>query len=157
MISLGGVRLEDLDSFGLPELRGAWAQYYDSRPPATMSRELLRLSTGYKVQEVMFSGLSRRTQQQLSSTKFDSETRNLSQAFVPRSTPKSGTKLIREWRGKVHEVFVLEDGQFACGGKTYRSLTTIAKQITGTHQSGPRFFGVKVTGEVQGAGKDSRG
>ena len=57
--------------------------------------------------------------------------------------PKSGTKLIREWRGKVHEVLTLEDGQFAYSGKTYRSLTTIARHITDTHQSGPKFFGLK--------------
>ena len=60
-----------------------------------------------------------------------------------RPVPKAGTTLVREWQGKVHEVLALEDGQFACGGKTYPSLTVIARQITGTHQSGPRFFGLK--------------
>lgn len=157
MMSLGEVHLDDLQSFGLQELREFWPRYYDTQAPAKMSPELLRLSIGHKVQEAMFGGLNRRTQLQLSSTKFDSATRNLTQAPLPRSTPKSGTKLLREWRGKVHEVLVLEDGQFACGGRTYRSLTTIAKQITGTHQSGPRFFGTKVAEVMEGAGRDSRG
>ena len=48
----------------------------------------------------------------------------------------------------VHEVLALEDGEFAYGGKTYRSLTMIARQITGVHQSGPRFFGLKSTASV---------
>jgi hypothetical protein len=56
---------------------------------------------------------------------------------------KPGTKLIREWQGKIHEVLALEDGQFAWAGKTCRSLTVIARQITGAHWSGPRFFGLK--------------
>lgn len=140
-MSLGDVKLEDLDSFGLQELRESWAGFYDIQVPATMSPELLRLSIGYKLQEAIFGGLNRRTLLQLSSTKFDAGKRTLAEASLPRPTPKSGTKLIREWHGKVHEVMVLDDGQFACDGKTYRSLTTIAKQITGTHQSDPRFFG----------------
>jgi hypothetical protein len=157
MKSLDDIQLQDLESFGLQELRDYWAGYYGIQVPATMSRELLHLSIGYKLQEVMFGGLSRRTQLQLSSTRFDAESRNVTKTSLPRPTHKSGTKLIREWRGKVHEVLVLDDGQFACGGKTYRSLTTIAKQITGTHQSGPRFFGIKVVEVTEGAGRDSRG
>jgi hypothetical protein len=157
MIGLGEIQLQNLEGTELQELRKIWAGYYDNRAPGTMSRELLCLSIGYKVQEVMFGGLSRRTQLQLSATKFDSDTRKLTKASRPGSTPKSGTKLIREWRGKVHEVLALDDGQFACGGKTYRSLTTIAKQITGIHQSGPRFFGLKVTEVTEGAGTSSRG
>ena len=156
MMSLGDIQLQNLEGTVLLELRKIWEMYYNRQFPATMSRELLCISIGYKVQEVMFGGLNRRTQLQLSATKFDSETRYLTKASSPRSAPKSGTKLIREWRGRVHEVLVLDDGQFACGGKTYRSLTKIAKQITGVHQSGPKFFGVKVTRESEGVGRGSR-
>ena len=63
--------------------------------------------------------------------------------------PKSGTKFIREWQGTVHEVLTLEDGRFAYRGKTYTSLTLIAKLITGTHQSGPRFFGLRKSSDIK--------
>ena len=58
-----------------------------------------------------------------------------------RSVPLAGTRLIREWNGKTHVVDVGQDG-FVYDGRTYRSLTAIALQITGVHWSGPRFFGL---------------
>lgn len=70
---------------------------------------------------------------------------------------KPGTKLVREWQGKVHEVLALEDGQFAYGGKTYPSLTVIAREITGTHQSGPRFFGLKPNANAASANGNNDG
>jgi hypothetical protein len=55
---------------------------------------------------------------------------------------KPGTKLIREWRGKVHEIEVLTNG-FSWSGRRYRTLSEIARAITGTRWSGPRFFGLE--------------
>ena len=63
----------------------------------------------------------------------------------PRTKPRlqSGTKLIRKWRGKKYEVLVVDGGKrFQFQDKVYRSLTPIAKEITGAHWSGPRFFGL---------------
>lgn len=54
---------------------------------------------------------------------------------------KPGTRLVREWQGQVYEVTVLEFG-YEYGGEVYRSLSHVAKSITGAHCSGPRFFGV---------------
>ena len=127
--------LEDLDLHGLRE---KWQHYYGTNLPASMRRAI-----GYKMQKEAFGGLSRRTLLQLSTLKTASGTKSLSDVKNAAPVLKSGTKLIREWQGKVHEVLALEDGQFAYGGKTYRSLTTVARQITGTHQSGPRFFGIQ--------------
>ncbi len=56
---------------------------------------------------------------------------------------KPGVKLLREWQGKVHEVLALEDGRFAYSGKVWRSLSEIAREITGVRWSGPRFFGTR--------------
>ena len=108
-----------------------------------MSPELLRRAIGYKMQEVELGGLNRRAQLRLSSLR--SISGNGKAANRERVIPalKSGTKLLREWQGKVHEVLALDDGQFAYSGKTFRSLTIIAQQITGAHWSGPRFFGLK--------------
>lgn len=135
--------LAALEAVDLNRLQEAWRQFYRCETPVSMSRELLMRAVGYKMQEAVLGGLDRRTLLQLSSSRLLSEANGGSHARAASPPPKSGTKLIREWRGKVHEVLTLEDGQFAYAGKTYRSLTTIARHITDTHQSGPKFFGLK--------------
>ena len=62
-----------------------------------------------------------------------------------RAQLKPGTRLIREWRGRSYEVLVLDDG-FSWHGRRYRSLSAIARQITGTAWSGPLFFGLRANG-----------
>ena len=61
--------------------------------------------------------------------------------LIQSAGPRPGTRLVREWNGRTHVVDVIEDG-FVFDGKTYRSLSAIAKRITGAHWSGPRFFGL---------------
>ena len=63
-------------------------------------------------------------------------------AATPAVRMKPGSKLVREWRGETHTVLVLEDG-FDGKGEHRPSLSSIAREITGTHWSGPRFFGLK--------------
>ena len=60
---------------------------------------------------------------------------------LPQRSVSAGTHLVREWNGRTYQVEVLDNG-YRFDGKTYPSLTTIAKRITGTHWSGPRFFGL---------------
>jgi len=60
----------------------------------------------------------------------------------PRASLETGTKLVREWGGSTHEVVVVERARFEYRGTVFNSLTEIAKQITGAHWSGPRFFGL---------------
>ena len=151
------VKLRELENLDLLDLREEWQRYFGPQAPASMSRELLRLAVGYKMQEEVSGGLSRRTLFQLSALKSASGAKGGSDIKNIAPAPKSGTKLIREWQGKVHEVLALEDGQFAYGGKTYRSLTTLARLITGTHQSGPRFFGLKSTASAEAAGSTPSG
>src|ERR1700756_4655190 len=64
-----------------------------------------------------------------------------SASFDPGIVPKTGTTLVRQWRGRTHTVLVREDG-FEYEGQHYRSLTVIAERITGAHWSGPRLFGL---------------
>jgi hypothetical protein len=67
---------------------------------------------------------------------------------------KPGTKLVREWHGRVHTVSVLDDG-FEYQGERHRSLTHIAQRITGARWSGPRFFGIsKRRRAAEGAGHE---
>ncbi len=85
-------------------------------------------------------GLSKATQRKL-----DALTKELKGkggiAVTPDTSVRSGTRLVREWRGKTHTVVVMEDG-FEYAGKIFPSLTKIAHAITGAHWSGPRFFGL---------------
>ena len=60
---------------------------------------------------------------------------------APAESVSAGTHLVREWNGRTYQVEVIDNG-YRFDGKTYPSLTTIAKRITGTHWSGPRFFGL---------------
>ena len=135
---------ECLASLNLHQLREEWAKYYRSAAPSTMSPELLQRAIGYKLQEEALGGLNRWTQLRLSYLKTASGKGKASARERTAPALKSGTKLLREWQGKVHEVLALDDGRFAYAGKTYRSLTTIARQVTGVHQSGPKFFGLKM-------------
>ncbi len=70
---------------------------------------------------------------------------DLTQARAVRLKP--GAKLVREWRGETHDVLVLEDG-FQWRGRQWRSLSAIAREISGTHWSGPRFFGLQAKAEA---------
>jgi hypothetical protein len=112
-----------------------------------MSPQLLRLAIAYKMQEEVQGGLSNRARLRLKSLTSRSQSSAVEHKLV--GATKSGTRFIREWQGQAHEVLALDDGMFAYDGKIYRSLTTIAKQITGTHQSGPRFFGMAPTKEAE--------
>jgi len=74
-----------------------------------------------------------------------------SSRFDPGVVLKTGTRLVRHWRGHTHSVLVREDG-FEYEGQHHRSLTVIAERITGAHWSGPRFFGLTTrAGAVVGA------
>jgi hypothetical protein len=123
----------------LDELRREWRRLYHHEPPR-FSRDLLIRGIGYRLQELQHGGLGKSTRRKLQTLAkmFRSEGRV---APDPGLSLKPGARLIREWRGCTHTVTVTEDG-FEYAGMTYPSLTKISKRITGTHWSGPRFFGL---------------
>lgn len=137
-------QLAALDQLGLPDLRALWQQHQGTTAPV-MSKELMRLAIGYRMQEEVQGGLSRRAQLQLGSLSRSCGKRHGPERSNPTPLPKAGTRFLREWQGKVHEVLALEDGRFAYHGQTYRSLSVIAREITGVPWSGPRFFGLKAS------------
>src|SRR5206468_814524 len=93
------------------------------------------------MQEVALGGLRPEPQRQLRQIAQElKQTGGVAKRFRPQ--PKPGTRLIREWQGRTHEVLVLDDG-FSWQGAQYRSLSAIARKITGTAWSGPLFFGLK--------------
>lgn len=97
----------------------------------------------YRLQEKAFGGLKKSNRRELSRLAAEFQSTG-SIAMAATAGIRPGTKLIREWRGRTHEIEVLTDG-FAWSGRRYRNLSEIARSITGTRWSGPRFFGLEST------------
>jgi Protein of unknown function (DUF2924) len=121
------------------DLRLAWRQLHRSEPPQGLSRDLLMRALANQLQECAGGGASRALQRRLQTLAGEFEKAGAS--FDPGVVLKSGTTLVRQWRGHAHTILVREDG-FEYEGERYRSLTVIAERITGAHWSGPRFFGL---------------
>ena len=133
----------------LADLQREWRRLYHRAPPR-LSRDLLMRGVGYRRQELEHGGLSKATRRRLKTLAkmFRTEGRV---APDPVLSLKPGARLVREWHGRTHTVTVTEDG-FDYAGATYPSLTKVAREITGAHWSGPRFFGLKPA-----AGRRSQG
>ena len=141
------VQLAALSEMDAPELRAKWRRLYRSPPPKLLRRDLLELGVAWKLQERVLGGLSAATKRQLAElARTMSEKSDL--AKVRTITLKPGARLVRDWNGETHEILVVEDG-FQWRGKTWGSLSVIAREMTGTRWSGPRFFGLK-TGQTDG-------
>jgi hypothetical protein len=140
-----------LERANLEELRREWRRLYCSEPPR-VSRDLLIRRIGYRRQEIQQGGLGKSTRRKLKMlVKMFKTTGRV--APDPGLSLKLGARLIRECR--THTVTVTEEG-FEYAGVSYSSLTTIAKEITGAHWSGPRFFGLKAAkGTRPGHGDDN--
>lgn len=123
----------------LAELRGEWRRVFGNDVPR-ISRGLLILGIAYRRQENKHGELGRATLRKLR-TLANSLRTNGRIGPTPTLRLKSGARLVREWGGHTHTVTVTEEG-FLYGAVTYPSLTTIAREITGAHWSGPRFFGL---------------
>ena len=130
-----------LEDMAIRELRIAWRRLYRRVPPARMSRDLLIRALAYRMQERTYGGLPPAARRRLRALTAEIEAKRAN-AFDPAGVLRPGTRLVREWRGMTHTVIVLDDG-FEYLGERYRSLTEIAKRITGVHWSGPRFFRIR--------------
>ena len=131
--------LDRIRSLGLEELRLEWRQLFHGDPPK-ISRDLLVLGVGYRLQEIEHGGLGKATRRKLQT--MANGLRKTGRVGPTASLSlKPGARLIRAWRGRTHTVTITEDG-FEYTGTSYTSLSKIAKKITGAHWSGPRFFGL---------------
>ena len=134
-------RLEDLGDLSREDLSATWREIHDTAPPPRVSRVFMRRVLGFEIQAKVLGGLPKTLVKELN--KEPSKVRPVKRS----STLKPGGRLLREWNGATHVVDVTEGG-FVWNGETYRSLSVIARTITGAHWSGPRFFGLN-----KGAGK----
>ena len=136
--------IHDLDGLSRSELRALWIQELGEHPPATLGRDVLTLAIAYTKQERREGGVSKPVARELDRL-FDQTLRGdrtAEAAVLMALLPRSGTILVREWQGTSHHVTVVEGG-FLWNGKIYRSLSAIARAITGTSWNGPRFFGMR--------------
>lgn len=120
------------------ELKAEWARRFGA-PAPTLSAELLRLGVGYKLQEQKHGGLSRGTR-----TLLRQVAARRGKGIEAKSQPRKltpGTRLVRDWKGVGHTVTVLNDG-FEYAGQHWKTLTAVARAITGAHWNGPLFFGL---------------
>jgi hypothetical protein len=136
---MGQVEIAELAHRSTQELRLAWRQLHRVEPPQGLSRDLLIRALAHQRQEQSYGGTGRALRRRLEALTREREKRGGS--FNPAAALKTGATLVRQWRGHTHAVLVRDDG-FEYEGERYRSLSGIAKRITGVHWSGPRFFGL---------------
>jgi Protein of unknown function (DUF2924) len=113
---------------------------YGKVPSREIGRSFLTRAIIYRLQERAYGGLKPSTRRLLA--RAAEETATGSSKKPQTRMAHSGTILIREWQGKAHRVTMLDDG-VSFKGKRYRSLSEVAREITGSRWSGPRFFGLR--------------
>jgi hypothetical protein len=146
-------QLAELDDLPTDELKVRWRALYAGEPPR-FNRQFLIKRLAYRIQELAYGGLSdddrARMDQVLDEQGFNDIGVKLGGGKAgPVDRPIAGTLLVREWQGQRHEVIVLTNG-FEYRGRPYRSLTAVARDITGTAWNGLVFFGLRRLNRGQG-------
>jgi hypothetical protein len=146
--------LEALGTLDTQALRQRWRSLFRKPAPAHLPRHLLLRMIAYRIQAGALGDLDPETVRFLDQVARDWQNRRRSGESRPRKAPppvppvpikrslKPGAILVREHAGALQRVVVLENG-FAWNGATYQSLSEVARAITGTNWSGPRFFGLR--------------
>lgn len=144
------VEIEALIRMSPAALRSKWREVHRS-PTPDLSPSLLARGIAYRLQQRVHGGLSRSAEKQLANI-----ARRLARTGSvddPHAVSlKPGTQLVRSWNGTIYKVLVGYDG-FEFDGRRYESLSQIARDITGAHWSGPRFFGAKARSVPKPRGK----
>jgi hypothetical protein len=121
-------------------LRERWIAVFGTEPSPRLGRSFMIRALVYRLQERASGGLKPVTQRLLD--RIVGEGSKITRERIPKSRASAGTVLIREWRGVSHRVTVL-DQDVVYRGRRYKTLSEVARAITGTHWSGPLFFGLK--------------
>jgi hypothetical protein len=145
-------QIGNLGNFGSEELDQTWRVLFGSERPRRVYGDLLIKALGYRLQEKAIGGLKPSTRRLL-----ERWGRNGSEGGPlvepARTQLKAGTTLVREWHGLSYRVTVLDDG-FDFHGERFRSLSEIARKITGVRRSGPLFFGLRSSASEQRDGAE---
>ena len=135
-------RIAELPSLSKAELLPIWQENFGQPTPPHLRKELMVPILSYRIQERTYGGLSPRARKKLQEIARSLETEQAARKKKLRCCFKPGTRLVRSWQGVLHEVTVLDSG-YEYNGKSYKSLSIIARKITSTRWSGPLFFGTK--------------
>lgn len=135
-------RIAALKTASTPELKKQWRALFHTEPPA-FNRRFLETRLAYRIQELTYGGLKPDTVKRLEALgeQFDGGS-PMTRRIRTDLKPITGTRLIREWQGVEHVVTVTRDG-YEWQGRPYKSLSSVARGITGTRWSGWVFFGLK--------------
>lgn len=135
-------QIASLARASLPELKAQWRDLFGTEAPG-INRAYLERRIAYRLQELAYGGLSETTRARLAEL-----AKTADRGSSPRTRmraqdrPIAGTKLLRVWQGVEHSVTVLQTG-FDYQGRSFASLSAVARQITGTQWNGPAFFGLR--------------
>jgi hypothetical protein len=140
--------IERILSLDVPALRERWTSLFDTSPSPLLSRVFMSRAIAYRMQEKAFGGLKPSIQKILDRAY---ETEGNERRLTLRRRASAGTLLIREWHGVKHRVTVL-DSDVLYRKRRYKSLSEVARAITGSHWSGPLFFGLKNRDKEKGRG-----
>lgn len=147
--------IRKLSTLDMDGLRIRWRKETRRPAPAHLSKGLLLRMLCYRIQAVALGDLDRETRKALDrfvrDRKKEAAEEGKAKPNRPTRTLKPGTVLVREWDGQLHRVTAMANG-YAWNGETFASLSTVAKTITGTSWSGPRFFGLV---DKKGSGRRS--
>src|SRR6202521_5429593 len=138
------IDLENLEQLSRAKLRVLWTEELAEKPPAALGRDILVLGIAYARQERRHGGLAKPVAKELDrlSARMLRDGATDAPQLPTTPLPRIGTILVREWHGTTHHV-TMTDGGFLWNGKIHRSLSSIARAITGTKWNGPRFFGLR--------------
>ncbi|MGB7244714.1 MAG: DUF2924 domain-containing protein [Sulfitobacter sp.] len=139
MIALDN-QLRELMTMPPAQLRSAWRDAFRS-PAPDIGPDLLRRGIANRLQERVHGSLTNATKREIERLRKRVE-RTGKAGHMHAISLKTGTRLVRSWNGKSYHVLVCNDG-FEFEGRHYANLSHIAREITGAHWSGPRFFGLK--------------
>jgi hypothetical protein len=135
-------RIAALKTMAMPELKRKWRELFDSEPPP-YNRRFLESRLAYRVQELAYGGLKPETVERLRTLGEQLDGGNIRVRKLKADTrPITGTQLIREWKGIEHRVTIRDD-DFEYQGQPFKSLSAVARAITGTRWNGLVFFGLK--------------
>ena len=141
-------RLVALKTTPTPKLKEQWRQLFEGEPPA-FNRRYLESRLAYRIQELAYGGLKPETVRRLEKLGEELDGGRVDVRKRPANDrPISGTRLIRDYQGIEHCVTV-RDNDFEYQGRPYKSLSAIARAITGTQWNGVVFFGLRSSGRKQ--------
>jgi hypothetical protein len=135
-------RLAELKTMAIPDLKAKWRQLFGSEAQ-TPNRRHLESRLAYRIQELAYGGLKPQTVERLRKLGEQLDGGNVAlRRRRDNGLPIAGTRLIRQWQGVEHTVTVLGDA-YEWQGRSYKSLSSVARAITGTRWNGWVFFGLK--------------